>query len=120
MNKSNLKDTFISYCIQKKFEKNQNQIKIIEMLDEFIKPKNFFSELIFKKRKKLCFYLHGGVGVGKTMIFNHLYNQINIPKLRLHFNEFMIKFHDFRHQNEDNSIATFVKKLKKKKTYLFR
>ena len=51
MNKNNLKDTFISYCIQKKFEKNQNQIKIIEMLDEFIKPKNFFSELIFKKKK---------------------------------------------------------------------
>ena len=50
------------------------------MLDEFIKPKNFFSELIFKKRKKLCFYLHGGVGVGKTMIFNHLYNQIKEEK----------------------------------------
>ena len=41
MNKNNLKDTFISYCIQKKFEKNQNQIKIIEMLDELL-TKIFF------------------------------------------------------------------------------
>ena len=49
------------------------------------------------------------------MIFNHLYEQINIPKLRLHFNEFMIKFHDFRHQNKENSINSFVKKLKKNK-----
>ena len=31
----------------------------------------------------------------------------------------MIKFHDFRHQNEDNSIATFVKKLKKKNLSIY-
>jgi len=113
MGKNNLRNSFIRYCEQKKFEKNLNQVKIIELLDDFIKPKNFFFDLIFRKNKKLCFYLYGGVGVGKTMIFNHLYEQINIPKLRLHFNEFMIKFHDFRYQNKENSITSFVKKLKK-------
>ena len=115
MGKNNLRNSFIRYCEQKKFEKNLNQVKIIELLDYFIKPKKFFFDLIFRKNKKLCFYLYGGVGVGKTMIFNHLYEQINIPKLRLHFNEFMIKFHDFRHQNKENSITSFVKKLKKNK-----
>ena len=63
------------------------------------------------------FYLHGEVGVGKTMILNFFYNYISIPKQRSHFNEFMISFHDFMHNNkeEDNDkIISFVKNLKKK------
>ena len=50
------------------------------------------------------------------MILNFVYDQLNIKKLRLHFNEFMISFHDFRHtiKEDDNSISSFVKNLKKK------
>ena len=48
------------------------------------------------------------------MILNFFYDQLKINKLRLHFNEFMINFHDFRHDKEDdNSIRSFVKDLKK-------
>ena len=65
--------------------------------------------------KKLCFYLQGNVGVGKTMLLDFVYNHFIENKLRLHFNEFMINFHDFRHKNEnDNSIRSFVKNLKSK------
>jgi predicted ATPase len=36
----------------------------------------------------------GDVGVGKTMILNFFYDEIENKKLRLHFNEFMIRFHN--------------------------
>ena len=55
------------------------------------------------------------MGVGKTMILNFVYDQLKITKYRSHFNEFMIKFHDFRHNKEDdNLIRSFVKNIKKK------
>ena len=47
MNKGSLKDSFIKHCEKNKFEKNKNQIEIINLLEDFIKPKNkifnFFS-----------------------------------------------------------------------------
>ena len=52
------------------------------------------------------------------MLLNFYYNNLDIPKQRLHFNEFMISFHDFAHDNKKidkgNSIKFFVKKIKKK------
>ena len=48
-----------------------------------------------KKKEKLCFYLYGEVGVGKTMLLNFAFDRLKIRKLRQHFNEFMIKFHNF-------------------------
>ena len=76
-------------------------------------------EFIFKKKKNMLgFYLQGDVGVGKTMILNFFYENFNQSKQRLHFNEFMISFHDFIFQNKDNKkeniIDKFVNKLKKK------
>ena len=61
------------------------------------------------------FYLMGDVGVGKTMILNFFFNRLNEKKMRLHFNEFMIKFHDFIFENKDksNGIDLFVKDLNK-------
>ena len=97
---------------KKKYEKNVNQIEIVESLEDFIKVKRNIFNLFSKSKKKLCFYLHGGVGLGKTMISDHFFNYIDISKLRLHFNEFMINFHDFKHKSKRNSIAKFVKKLK--------
>ena len=36
------------------------------------------------------------------MILNFVYNKLTIKKHRMHFNEFMISFHDFRHEKKDN------------------
>ena len=49
------------------------------------------------------------------MILDFFFDQINLKKKRLHFNEFMIKFHDFIFQNKDksNGIDLFVKDLSK-------
>ena len=120
MSKLNLQNSFKGFCKDKKFEINDQQLKILVSLEKFLYPqKNFFSSF-FKKKDKLCFYLHGNVGVGKTMLINFVYDRLKIRKSRLHFNEFMIRFHDYRHENEDdNSIRTFVKNLKKQYELLY-
>ena len=110
----NLKSSFKEFCNQNKFEINSQQSEIINLLDRFLNKKETLFNRIFKKKKKLCFYLYGKVGVGKTMLLNFVYDKLEIKKHRQHFNEFMINFHDFRHEKKDNNtISEFVKKLKK-------
>ena len=55
------------------------------------------------------------------MISDHFFNYIDISKLRLHFNEFMINFHNFIFQNKDkeNGINNFVKDLSQKTEILY-
>ena len=108
----NLQQSFLRFCKANQFEINPKQVEIINLLENFIfTKKKLFN--IFKKDRRLCFYLHGGVGVGKTMLLNFFYNNIKIKKNRMHFNEFMINFHDYRHKEKnDNSITNFVKILK--------
>jgi len=115
-----LKKKFLQYCSDNKFQQNYEQIKTLNLLVNFNK-KNFTKNILYKlfssQAQKLGFYLHGGVGVGKTMLLNFFFNQLNISKKKIHFNEFMISFHDYRHANKlkgkDNSIDFFVKDLKK-------
>jgi len=114
MSKLSLEDSFKEFCEKNSFESNNQQIEIINLLDKFFNPKKTFLSNFFNEKGKLCFYLYGNVGVGKTMILNFFYDHLKLKKLRLHFNEFMINFHDFRHDKEDdNSIRSFVKNLKK-------
>jgi len=76
-----------------------------------------------KSDKKLGFYLQGDVGVGKTMLLNFFFDHLDILKQRMHFNEFMISFHDFRHdyklKKKNNSIEAFVKKIKEKADLIY-
>ena len=53
------------------------------------------------------------------MILNHFFKSLTIQKQRFHFNEFMISFHEFRFKNKDNSIYSFVKKLKIKNKLIY-
>jgi cell division protein ZapE len=117
----NFKKLFINYCKNKDLEKNESQIRIIELIDNFYQQNfksSFLSTLFSKKKEKPGFYLQGDVGVGKTMILNFFYENFNYSKQRLHFNEFMIGFHDFVFQNKDNKknniVDKFVNNLKKK------
>ena len=115
MQMSSLKDSFINFCEKNNFEKNKYQLKVLDLIINFLNPKTKFFNFFSKSEKKMCFYLFGGVGVGKTMILNFVYNFLYIPKQRMHFNEFMINFHNYRHEmrNKDNSLSSFVKNLKK-------
>ena len=109
-----LRDSFIQFCKINKFEINNKQLEIINSLNKFINPKKNFFNFLTRPNNKMCFYLHGSVGVGKTMLLNFVYKRLKVKKLRLHFNEFMINFHDFRYKKDNKSINTFVKNLKSK------
>ena len=114
MEKYNLQNSFKEFCNNNNFEINDKQLKIINLFNKFINPKKNFLTSFFNQKKKMCFYLYGNVGVGKTMLLNFLYDELKIKKCRLHFNEFMVNFHDFRHEKKnDKSISTFVKNFKK-------
>ena len=117
----NLNKLFLNYCKKNNLEVNVNQIYLIEELNHFHNlnfDKSFFKKIFSKKVSKSGFYLQGDVGVGKTMILNFFYNNLKSTKQRLHFNEFMINFHDFVFQNrkdkKENIIDKFVNKIKKK------
>lgn len=118
-----LNNLFLEHCKLKKFEINNNQLEIINNLESFYKENSsskIFGKL-FNNNKKIGFYLFGDVGVGKTMLLNFFFSQIKEKKLRLHFNEFMIGFHDFIFQMKDkeNGIEKFVKDLSKKTKILY-
>ncbi|MDC1138233.1 cell division protein ZapE [Candidatus Pelagibacter sp.] len=117
----NLNKLFISHCKKNNLEINLNQVVIIEELNQFYNlnfDKSFLKKIFSKKNFKSCFYLQGDVGVGKTMILNFFYDNLKFTKQRLHFNEFMINFHDFVFQNKKNKtkniISKFVNRIKKK------
>ena len=110
-----LQDSFEEFCRQNKFEINPQQKEIIYLLEKFLIHKETFLSSFFQKKEKFCFYLYGNVGVGKTMLLNFVYDRLEMKKQRQHFNEFMISFHDFRHEKKDDStIKSFVKKIKEK------
>ncbi len=123
----NLDKSFLEHCKKKKFEINQSQLIVIDNLNNYYKEnfkKSFFekiNQILKKKNNKAGFYLVGDVGVGKTMILNFFFDQLKEKKLRLHFNEFMIKFHDFIFQtdNKENGIDSFVKDLNDKVEILY-
>ena len=98
-----LREKFKSFCNSKNLEINQNQITTVQILEKYYNENFHLSILNFFKKKdqKKGFYLHGDVGVGKTMILDFFYDLISKKKLRLHFNEFMLNFHDFVHENKN-------------------
>ena len=107
-----LEKKFHNFCKEKNYEINKEQVRIINLLDHFLKEKKGIKKF-FSKNDKYCFYLHGDVGVGKTMLLDFVYEKITYRKKRIHFNEFMLKFHDFKHRNKGpNTISNFVKDLK--------
>ena len=121
----NLEDKFNHYCNSKNFQINRNQIEVIKKLQDYYK-KNFkliFFKFFLKDYSKKGFYLYGDVGVGKTMILNFFFDELKEKKIRLHFNEFMLSFHDFVHEKKNNEkknlISLFVKNLRSKASLVY-
>ena len=117
-----LQKEFISYCNSQQLEVNSNQVDVINKLEQYYQGnfQSYFSKLFSKKSFKKGFYLYGGVGVGKTMILNFFFDHLKEKKLRLHFSEFMLSFHDFVHKKkEENIINQFVKNLKLKASLIY-
>ena len=115
----NLDNLFKNFCIKNNLEVNSYQISIIDELKKYYNlnfNKSILNKLFSKNSLKPAFYLYGGVGVGKTMILNFFFDLLEEKKLRQHFNEFILSFHNFAHErkekNEENVINQFVKNLK--------
>ena len=121
----NLEKDFNEYCINNNLEINKNQIEVIKKLENFSKNnfKPFLYKLFSTNSNQKEFYLFGDVGVGKTMLLNFFFEKLKVKKLRKHFNEFMINFHDFAHtqreKQEENIINLFVRDLKKKASLIY-
>ena len=120
----NLNKLFLNHCEHRQYEINQNQIDIIDKLKDYYSSNfnlNFLKKFFKKGKSKIGFYLVGDVGVGKTMILNFFFDTLKEKKLRLHFNEFMIKFHNhiFENKDKENGIKNFVKDLSKKTEILY-
>ena len=122
----NINNLFQNFCKKNNLEINAYQLTIVNKIGSFYTSnfnKSIFRKFFLKNDSKKVFYLHGGVGVGKTMILNFFFDLVEEKKLRLHFNEFMLSFHDFVHQrkkkNEENIIYQFVKDLKSKTELIY-
>ena len=122
----NLNNLFRNFCKQNNLEINTYQLTIIDELKNYYNSnfnKSFFNKFFSKNNSKPAFYLHGSVGVGKTMILNFFFDLIEEKKLRKHFNEFMLSFHDYAYErkekNEENIINLFVKDLKLKTKLIY-
>ena len=115
----NLDNLFKNFCKKNNLEINSYQLSIIDELKSYYDlnfNKSILNKIFSKKNSKPAFYLYGGVGVGKTMILNFFFDLLEEKKLRQHFNEFILSFHNFVHErkekNEENVINQFVKNLK--------
>ena len=120
----NLNKLFLNHCEDNQYEINQNQIDTIDKLKDYYSSnfnQNFLRKFFKKDKNELGFYLVGDVGVGKTMILNFFFDTLKEKKLRLHFNEFMIKFHNhiFENKDKENGIKNFVRDLNKKTEILY-
>ena len=116
---------FISHCKKQNLEINPSQIDLVKKLQEYYEGnfQSLISKIFQSKSFKKGFYLYGDVGVGKTMILDFFFDQLDHKKLRLHFNEFMLSFHNFVHErkgsNQENIINEFVKDLKSKALIIY-
>ena len=97
-------DFYLDLCSSGAIEKDQNQIDLLTELEIFLSnsDKNIFSK-IFKfssqENSLICFYLHGNVGSGKTLLMDLISKVILSNKfMRIHFHEFMIKTHNSLHE----------------------
>lgn len=70
-------------------------------------------KLFFRKKPVKGLYLWGNVGIGKTFLMDCFYHCLEIPKLRLHFHQFMLRMHEElkKIQGKKNPLALIAKKL---------
>lgn len=86
-----------------------------ELISTWQETKKPWSWLNKKIRSVKGLYLWGGVGIGKTWLMDIFYENLPIPKLRLHFHRFMQQIHVQlkQLQGEINPLQKLAKQLAK-------
>ena len=80
MSVGDFEESFEKFCKKKKFEINKKQFEILKSLQKFFFQKKKLINIFSKKSSKSCFYLYGKVGVGKTLILDHVFKELNLKK----------------------------------------
>lgn len=96
-----------------------HQLPIVEKLEMIFqelnkreKNKSWFDR--FRKKPPIKgLYLWGSVGIGKTFLMDCFYHSLSIPKLRLHFHQFLLRMHEELKmiQGEKNPLQVIAKKI---------
>lgn len=72
---------------------------------------SFLGKLFTKKQKPpLGVYIYGAVGGGKTMLMDLFYDccdDVQVKKMRVHFNEFMVEVHGRIHETKKSITTSF-------------
>ncbi|XP_060770121.1 lactation elevated protein 1 homolog B isoform X2 [Neoarius graeffei] len=92
--KENRKDNSFSDKVSKIYKPEQ-RVKTKESIKEQAQKEECDAEKDFAKPPPpRGYYIHGGVGTGKTMLMDMFYSHVKNPrKKRLHFNAFMLDVH---------------------------
>ena len=80
----NLNNLFQNFCKKNNLEINSYQLTIIDELKSYYKlnfNKSILNKFFSKNNSKSAFYLYGGVGVGKTMIFDFFFDLLEEKKI---------------------------------------
>ncbi len=115
------------------FQLDPGQKELVKILEKIIsdienyKPKNIVGKLVDKFTKPKTssiynsIYIYGGVGRGKTMIAREFYNKLSVPKLFVHYQDFMRDIHESVHKYEAPSARDILVKIARDiaKKYLF-
>ncbi len=95
-----LKGVYKKYILEKGYEEDKNQLKLIDLLTQFSlqieKPKTLIDKLFSKNSSlKRGIYLWGKVGRGKILVLNLFFENLQVKnKLKQHFHEFILDCHE--------------------------
>lgn len=98
------------------------QYPVVEKLDVIFQAlearqkgkKASLASLIFRKKTSVKgLYVWGSVGIGKTFLMDCFYHCLTVPKMRLHFHEFMRRMHEELKevQGTKNPLKVIAKKI---------
>ena len=98
---------------------DERQLPVVDLLDSIFQTietqsaSNRFLDRFRKKTAVKGLYLWGSVGIGKTFLMDCFYHCLTIPKMRLHFHQFMRRIHEELKtcQGKKNPLQVIAKKL---------
>ncbi|MBV53476.1 MAG: cell division protein ZapE [Coxiellaceae bacterium] len=117
-------EVYQQHIDDQRIEANPYQLQAIQRLDiiqqQLIKRYKKRSSAAGKIRRKIKprppikgLYLWGSVGIGKTYVIDIFFNTVPVPKLRLHFHEFMQQIRQalIKHEGEKNPLQKIAKEI---------
>ena len=119
-----LLNSYYKMISSNKIEKNKSQEKLVfdlqalkqkversEELKQTTTRRLFYKLLSSKSsEEKMGVYIYGGVGIGKSMLMDLFFNQLDIKgKKRIHFHEFMKLLHQLIKIARENNIRDPIK-----------